>query len=227
MRFKFDFDWICHDIEFDFSLLKDFFADIYEALPSISARIETDMDSYLKGITDPEEYQATASGLLSEHYNKFEEVYPNQLCYNYLISLYSRIEANIDKMCDDLVARKKLPFSLSGFSGHLPDRIRHFFLAFGLPAMEDAEVQMLKVLTKLRNTIVHGDGKVSQKEKTLRNILENTEGLALTNGYIKVDYGYCVKMQNDSIALFRKLFARLGYRTSYTVSKVGPQLKTT
>ncbi|NJL71834.1 MAG: hypothetical protein HC888_09565 [Candidatus Competibacteraceae bacterium] len=218
MKLEFNFDWICHDIEFELSLLRDFYNDMQKSIPSMSAKFEADMGTYLSTIQNDEEYRAMSSTVLTEQYVRFEDFYPNRLAYNYLISLYSSIESNMSKLCDDIAERRTLPFSADGFAGDLPDRLRRFFLSFGLPPMEDQEVQFLKELTKLRNVIVHHAGKIPEEQQRLRNIIENTKGLEIDDEKVVIDFAYCSEIWDNTMNMFQSMFRRLGYRTDFTVT---------
>jgi hypothetical protein len=219
MKIIFDFDWIYFNIKHELQMLKDFYDDIYKSLPTISKKIEDEIDLQYRDLFNQEEYDAIIPALVGEHYEKFESIYPNIITYAFITSLFSQVELHIKAICNDIKIKKKLPFAIEVFNGNLPEKIKLFLSAFGLPALDNEELKILHELNDIRNVIVHNGGSIENKEK-MKNIILNIQSIKIVKDRIEIDYKYCDHIFAMVTNLFEKMFKSLGYKTELKYRKI-------
>jgi hypothetical protein len=102
MIIKDEFDFISHEIDFGFFLLKGTYEILFSALPSMKKQAEDKIDKYLEDISDKEEYENESDVQYRYHYMQYEEELPNRLSFSFIMSIYSALEFSLKKLCDDI-----------------------------------------------------------------------------------------------------------------------------
>lgn len=222
MPIHFNFDWICSDIEYELSLLRDFFITYHENLPDSKEKGEKEISKYLQNYDDEDEYIANASGLYNEHFMKYEEYFPNQINYLLIIMLYTFLERNLKKICDDYVKRLKLPLSIEGFEGDLGTKFMNFIKCFKPNAYTERDIQTIKEIGMIRNYLVHENGYININQKKIVNFI-NAKGakggeILIESNQIIIRKAFCNEYIERTARIFKNVFDGLNYRTTYTVS---------
>ena len=215
-----NYDLICHEIKFDLAVLRDTLEEFFNTLPDLSSKFEKQTHEMLKGIDDEMEYRAEASILYQQHYQKYEEIFPDRLSYSFIISLYSSLEYNLKKICNDIKDRRKLPFSLEVFEGDLSKKVLHFFKGFNINVIIGSDFQRIKEITLIRNNIAHNDGYVDTNEKKLIRFCKAKKGISIEANKLRISNEFCYEYQEYFLDMFRRIFNKSGYKTDYTITVI-------
>jgi hypothetical protein len=222
MGIKLNYDWICSDIEYEFSMLEDFFEKYHSNLPDMEKRGKDEIDRILSEIEDPEERQSEGSGMYEEHFLKYEDFFPNQMNYLLVIMLYTFLERNLQKVLYDYSVRNNLPFAIEGFEGDLGTKLMRFIMCYKPDSYIPADIQSIKELALIRNNIVHSDGRINKGETKIQRYISDKgkDGriIHIEYGVLYIKKEYCDEYREKVIQVFRNIFRNFGYRTNYSIT---------
>ncbi|MFL6214210.1 MAG: hypothetical protein ACJ74J_10015 [Blastocatellia bacterium] len=164
-------NWYQYDVRFSTELLREY-------IRGVEAQIATTIESFHRekeicvsdDILEEEGPSLTKiyRGLDSDAWNLnaiFEYLFPNLQRRSALITLFSFFEHELDALCDLFIRTEKILVSLNDMRGTGIDRSILFLIKIvGLPVDKNTALwQEIKNVQKIRNLIVHNDGKLKDR----------------------------------------------------------------
>jgi hypothetical protein len=178
-------------------------------------------DYTLPGQLSEEERGALECFFFEEEY-ELEDIFPNMLRRSFFVSIYSLIEAQLNAICHEQERSKGLQSSVEDFTE--PDmgigRARKYLVNEARIRFPDSEWTKLRDYQKLRNCIVHNEGKLESghekherarkylKEQFIRHNRNHLEWKDLDDEII-FHKGFCEEVLQVSRRFFTDLFAAL------------------
>lgn len=162
---------------------------------------------------------------LGERRRELEDIFSNILRRSFFVAIYSLIEAQLNAICHDQEPAKGLESSVEDLTG--PDkgirRARKYLQRVGIRLQDIPEWNELTNYQKLRNCIVHNEGKLEsghEKHKGARQHLKeqfiprNRDLLEWKEFDDEIIFhkGFCEEVLQVSRRFFTKLFAALRSR---------------
>ncbi|WP_203296774.1 hypothetical protein [Luteirhabdus pelagi] len=198
------FNWYKYNLKFSIELL-------YGFVKSSENQIQISIDDYLKKVETTVIEEATGfpgSHQIIDHYNDldsqtwnldgvFKEHFPNLQRRSAFITLYSYLEHELDKLCILFKKSNNYAIELSDIKYNGIDRsVTYLSKIANLPIEKgDFRWGKLKSIQKIRNLIVHNDGKLIDlkgviKESELKIVRENDfldeeSEILIKNGFLK------------------------------------------
>jgi hypothetical protein len=156
-----------------------------------------------------------------EEEHKLEDIFPNMLRRSFFVAIYSLIEMQLNEICRKQERTKGLPVPLEKVKKP-PDqsirRAREYLVGVAkIRFPESSEWDELLKYQKLRNRIVHNEGKLKgmrkqeDKEKLKQYIEDSHDFLALNSDGDEIIFrkGFCEKVLQVSHRFFTDLFGVL------------------
>jgi hypothetical protein len=192
---KVPLNWYKYDVLYSTELLRSYIQGVEDQIArsieeyrighevqsnAIEDRLENDEN-------EPSEMWASHGGLDSESWDLediFGEHFPNLQRRSALITLYSFLEHELNKLCDLFVREKKWKVSLNDMRGRGIDRAT-LFLERVVGLKIDKKAELWEEVTKirdLRNCIVHADGKLKDGRGKPKDIAKYVQGSPYLSG---------------------------------------------
>jgi len=218
MIINFNFDWICFDTKSDFDQLENYFVTMIQQIDELKSKNMKSIKSSLVNIEDVEDYELESNLLFKQHYHEFEDSLPRHLSYSFITMTYTVLETRLNKLCKNLIKKRKLELTLEVLRGSLAERVKLFFKAFNLQGINKQDIDKITEFSRVRNLIVHEGGQMNNAKKILEKYIDNNKNITVENNQIVIDTQYCL----DNLSYFKSMFARafteLGYKQDYTVN---------
>jgi len=153
---------------------------------------------------------------------ELEDIFPNILRRSFFVAIYSLIEAQLNEICYEQERTKELPWPLEKVK-KAPDRSIQRAKVYLMDVAkirfpESSEWEELMKYKKLRNCIVHNEGrleglpkKYEEVKEELKQYISGNPNLALKphDDEIIFHKGFCEEVLQVSRRFFTKLFAAL------------------
>jgi len=159
--------------------------------------------------------------LFFEEEHKLENIFPNMLRRSFFVAIYSLIERQLNGICREQERSKGLPKQLEKVDKPPDQSIRradkYLTDVAKIRFPESSEWEELLKYQKLRNCIVHNEGKLEGMRKRedkaeLKQYIEDSHGFLALSSYgdeIIFRKGFCEKVLQVSRRFFTDLFAAL------------------
>lgn len=147
---------------------------------------------------------------------RYERDFPSKIRYSFLVLVFSTVEDRLKAFCDEISARHQFGLLEEDFRGTSAIERSALFLgkAAKLAFKERTGWPALKEFQKIRNCVVHANGKVHKGERgdIIRNIARHSPGLAVdAQGYLSIDRQYCTALVSTMERLFDELYEAAGF----------------
>lgn len=179
------------------------------------------IENELTDITDEEEYSELYNSYKNHYEQLFDDLFPNQMNYMMIVNLYTFLERNIKKICDDYKERNKFPFSIEGFEGDLGTKLMRYLLCYKNLIYKDKYIQVIQEIAMLRNKIVHCHGYLDPDDKKIRRFIKdkgvNGSILLLDGSQIVIKNEFCEEYRRKVREVVMSLLTDMGYETKFRI----------
>ena len=212
-------DRIAFEILYDFHLLKNSYQILYDSLPDVKKKAEIEMNDTLKKI-DPENYEMESSLYYSNYYSIYEEELPNRISYSFVMSVFSSVEYNIKKLCENIKSQKDLPIQLDALSGKLSERLNNYLKIFKISIIEPSDLQHINELTMVRNCIAHNNGSIIEYRKfekqsasvKLTRFCKAKKNIEIMDNKLLIQKDFCFFYLDYFEKMFKRWLIALNYK---------------
>jgi len=157
------------------------------------ARAEKDSVFSKKGLSwnDPERQRAD-----EDYYYKVDYLFPFFFRGPFLVSLYALYESSITEIAQLINNKQKNVISLDDLRGSFLERSNKYFKSIiGLKLYNNNdEWQRIQMLSELRHTVVHANGRLNMLNTNIRKKIKNWEkrkiGISVSHGFIVFDKNF-------------------------------------
>lgn len=219
---EFIFDWICHDIGYELSIIDEFYAHYHLNLNDMKRKSIESIEGELKGIDDPEEYSGMFNSYENHYEELFDKIFPNQMNYMMIVNLYTFLERNITKICYDYKEKNKLPFSIEAFEGDLGTKFKRYLICYNKPIYKDKYIQTIQEIATLRNNIVHCNGHLTSEEQKIKRYIKDkgvNGSIFLDGSQIIIKKEFCDEYRIKVREIIFSILKDLGYETELRIIK--------
>lgn len=170
---------------------------------------------------DEETYQTEYQAEIGAHMHEFKKTLPRVTSYSFVIMLYSEFEYRIKELCREIKKRENIQVKIGDFRGDLIRQIKKFLSVANKMPLEETDIKLIRILTIIRNCIVHHNGFLKNYGKADDLIGVSGEQIhisvdkSFSNNRIKVNTSFCYSCTNHFVDLFRRLFKEYGFGPEY------------
>ena len=162
---------------------------------------------------DPDEFFA----MLDTIHRSYDFIVPRYFRYSFIVLLFLVLENRLNQLCDEVKNRHDLPVRASEFKGGIIQRAKTYLRK--MAGIKDVDWAYVEDLSKIRNCIVHGMGKInlSTNEAHLKQVALREEGLEISEngfgeeGILLVSADYCSQAVQNVKAFFDEVFDSAGF----------------
>lgn len=214
-------DWDMHrwETEFAFDSLAAYLDIIEDQFENVR-KLEQNRIPQNKTVGLSEEEFSERQSEIQFFENRYERDFPSKIRYSFVVLLYIVLETRLRAACDEISKRRSLELRESDLKGAAIERARYFLKKVAkLPSGDQMVGQWLSDFQKVRDCIVHTNGKIekSNDEKRLNELCNKSLGLSSDAGSLMIERHYCTKTLEMTKSYFGHLFDSAGFGKSIRV----------
>jgi hypothetical protein len=126
-------------------------------------------------------------------------------------------ETRLRAACDEIAKRRNLELKEKDLKGAAIERAKVFLEKVAKTPVKDQETwQWLKDFQKVRDCIVHANGRIemSRDKKRLNELCNKDLGLSIDAGSLTIEQEYCTKTLKMAQGFFDQIFLAAGFGPS-------------
>lgn len=151
---------------------------------------------------------------------RYESDFPSKFRYSFLVLLLIVVETRLRAACNEITKRRDLELKEKDLKGVAIERAKTFLdKVANVPVRDQEAWQWLKDFQKVRDCIVHANGRieVSRDKKRLKELCKKDFGLSIDAGSLMIEHEYCTKTLKIAQSFFDQLLDSAGFGSSIPV----------
>ena len=152
---------------------------------------------------------------LDLHEERYERDFPSKMRYSFLVLLHIIFETRLLSACNEISRRRNIDIKEKQLKGPPIERANIFLRRIvHIFPKNQKPWQTLSDLQKVRDCIVHANGKVSESrdKKHFEDVFSKDIGVSVDDsGYLKIERRYCEHSLDATKAFFNDLFTVAGF----------------
>jgi hypothetical protein len=231
MNYEKMFAWEALETSLSFDQLMDYFKMMEKAVASIEKEYEGivfEKIAEIEAEAEPEgEFEFREHQLHQEHFHRFEDAFPRQISYSFIVLLFARIESNFKSLSEFIRDQNVSPVTIFDFDGDIPEKLRKYKQVNDSMKIDESGLRAIKEISKIRNCIVHNFGKIKPEEASLLRYCKANKAIQISRGneIKKIEIQWCYKNLQTIQSMFTSIYLSLGYTRSANFDKLKSMLR--
>jgi len=206
--------------EFAFSNLKVYLEMIERQFEVVLDMERTRTDSIPPSHLSEDDYlewQAEGQAEIQLFEERYERDFPSKIRYSFVVLLFIVFEDCLLDTCDEISKRNNLEGREMDLSDPTIKRAINFLTKVANVPLENQQSwQKIKDFQKIRNCIVHTNGRIdeSRDKKYLYDLCKKGLGVSNVEGTLMVEKGYCINTLEICSTFFDHLFDSVWFGSS-------------
>jgi hypothetical protein len=217
--------WDMHrwDTEYSLSNLGDYLEVIESQFESARIAERSRIPQKLNaGLSEEEYFEWEAK--VHAYKEQYEQVFPSNIRYSFIVLMHIFFETRLKDACDEISKRRNLTLTESDLNGSSIERANKFLDKIaGIKVKDHHTWQWLKDLQKIRDCIVHTNGRVSlsRDKNHIVSLCRKGKGLSINGESLIIEKSYCSNSIKVIKIFFKHLFDSAGFGPSTPVVEEG------